>query len=342
MDWLSECNVVTADSDGTFNLMPVELPCDGTQALRFPMGNGEYYYLEYRQPLGTFDSKASLSGILVRAANGYNGAPVTKVLDMDLETSGRFMRTGDTLTDYLDRLSFTVLEEHPTHAVIQVTYPNGGSGSDPSCEGGVVPASEGGNWGTMLCSSEPFPLDDTPPAVEITYPADGQQFDVGSSFELTADATDDNGVTETELYLDGQPMQKDLTPPYAWDISDVPEGVYEFGVVALDGPNWAASQPVTIYVGVEPPDPGPTGTSSGGATDGGGTGGDTASTTGDTASTTDDPPPATSDGDTDTDGDTAGASTSDDGCGCRGSQPGGAGLAFIGLLLGAGRRRRRP
>ncbi len=339
MGWIEGCNIVTGDSDGTFNLMAVELPCDGGQAIRFPMGDGDYYYLEYRRPLGTFDGPKGLVGVLVRVARGHSGSrrPSPHILDMNLNGPGSFLHAGDTYVDYQDRLTISVLEENDTHAVVQVTFPGGGSGADPVCDGGAIPLAEtNGHWGTLACAESPFPVDDTPPEVSITYPADGDMFDPGVTLELTAEATDDNGVTEVELYLDGQPTFKKFEAPYSWSLTNIPEGTYQFGAVARDGPNWAPSEPITIYVGTEPPVATDTGSSSGTTTDGAG---------GTTTASTDSGTGTGSGSDSDSDGgtDTGGAATKDGTCACTqsGHPPGGA-LAFAGLVLGAAARRRRP
>ncbi len=319
MGWLDGCNVVTTTSDGTFNLLPNELPCNGTQALRFPAYDGRYYYLEYRNGTGEF---LAGSGVIINLANEIGGfGPPNYVLDEQGENENGYLHEGDSFTDPGGAGTFTVLEEHDTHAVIQLTLPDGGDGAPPTCREGGEPLSEGGAVGSLECSAVPYPGDETAPEVSIISPADGEVLPVGSDFTIVAEPTDDRGIIEVELYLNGEPFDVLTEPPWEWPATNTPEGVYEFGVIARDARHWTPSLPVTINVVNDAP-PNDTGEDDSG--DG-------------TV-----PPVDTGDEDTgasDTTGD-AGAIDTGDGCGCQ--QSGGSGGAGFGLmLLALGWMRRR-
>jgi MYXO-CTERM domain-containing protein len=249
MRWISECNVVRATADDTFNLVPTELPCNGTQALRFPAFDGRDYWLEYRTPRG-FDSH--LSGVLVHVSGEVAGnGPSPYILRI---TPNHLLHEGDAYTDPGGTVTFTVLEEHPTHAVISATFPDGGSGS-PECRNGSSPIEEAGAVGSLECADEPFPLDTAPPNIQIVYPEHEAYVTPGSSFDIIAEASDDRGVTELELFFsidgadpikvdsifDPQPGcegEPDEVCPWSWPVVNIPEGTYELGVRAWDGPNW--------------------------------------------------------------------------------------------------------
>ncbi len=82
------------------------------------------------------------------------------------------------------------------------------------------------------------------------------------------------GVTEAQLYINSatEPSYRFVGDgDFSWAINGIPEGIYEFGGVAWDGPNMGLSEPIDIYVGVEPPVEAGT---EGGGTGGDGTGGD--------------------------------------------------------------------
>ncbi len=310
MGWLEGCNSVTTAGSATFNLVPMELPCNGIQSLRIPIeGTPDYYYLEYRRPIG-FDSL--YSGVLVHVARNY-GSTNPKILDM-YDGPGAFMQAGDSYDDYLGRVSFTVVETNDTHAVIEVTYPDG-SNDPPTCMDGTEPPMEQGNYGTLECASEPVGPDDVPPTVTITYPNDGDVIPPGSDFTITTEVWDDRGVTDARLYVNGEPFYLDIEEPFEWDVTDIPEGTYEFGVVVRDGVNWVPSEPVTIQVGIAE------GTTSGGSTGDvpGGTGGQTGGTGGGTDGGTDGDP---------------GQTSSDAGCNCRAAPTRGGGAPWA-LLFGA-------
>lgn len=247
MGWIEGCNRVNVTNPGTFNLLPMELPCNGTQMLALPTFDGKFYFLEYRQPLG-FD--AGREGVLIHVGNEIGFSQNPNII-------GDFYRAGDTYTDPGGSVSFTVVEEHDTHAVIQVDFPNGGDGNDPTCDGGETPAEDAGAWGAIECAPL-IEADVTPPEVTITYPEEGQWFEPGSNFNIMAEASDERGVTELELFVNGEPHPLILIKePWEWPVTNIPEGDYSIGVRAWDGPNWTASDdntPVTFHVGTPPPE----------------------------------------------------------------------------------------
>jgi MYXO-CTERM domain-containing protein len=333
MRWIDDCNIVRATADGTFNLLPTELPCNGTQALRFPTYDGRDYWLEYRRPLG-FDSH--LEGVLVHVSGEVAGnGPSPYIIRL---SDTWFLPEGESYTDPEGTVTFTVESLHETHAVISAEFPDGGSGS-PECRGGGTPETELGNVGSLECADEPFPLDTEPPSIKIIYPEHEARIAPGSSFEIVAEASDDRGVTELELYfsIDGEPAMKidSIFDPiegcagdpgevceWSWPVSNIPEGTYELGVRAWDGPNWTETwveegRGHVLYVTDEPaPDEGDE------------TGGD---------DPTGEPDP-TEGG---TDGEDPGLEAGDKGCGCQygGSTPAPA-LALL-ALVGVALRRRR-
>jgi hypothetical protein len=248
MGWIEGCNIVTTTSDGIYHLLPTELPCNGTQALRFPSYREDrHYYLEYRRPLGV-DALNGVNGVLLHESNDFDYTPNVYILSAG---TNRQMHEGDAYDDPQGVVSFTILEELDTHAVIQVTFPGGGTGS-PTCHDGTEPEIVDGNIGSLDCADEPYPLDTVPPTVSITYPADGDVFEPGDSFVVTIDAQDDRGITEAELYLDGEPLFKIWEPPFEWEVNGIPMpesgDEYEFGVVVRDGPNRGLSEAITIEV----------------------------------------------------------------------------------------------
>ena len=347
MGWHQECNIVTTQQNATYNLMPTELPCNGTQTLRLPLGDGNFYYLEYRQPEGNF---ARWEGVLVyygpEYTGGNNWGGPDGYLIAPTGAEDWFMHAGESYEDYDGRVTFSVVEENPTHAVIQVNYPSG-SGS-PSCAGGGAPIDGGnGNIGTLECVGSP-PADTQPPTVSITAPVDGATFDAPAAFSITADATDNIAVASVELLMNGMTVGIDSAAPWEWSVTDLPEGEYALQAKASDGSNVAMSDTVTVTVGgVDDTDTGDTGGTGDDSTGGDGTGGD--GTGGDGTGTGCDVtgggsgggvsgglPPATTSPGFDED-------ASVGGCGCRQSGSGVGGAAWWSLLAipVAARRRRR-
>ena len=114
MGWLEGCNYVNGSESGTYNIAPLELPCNGTQALRIPTTDGRWYYLEYRQPIGEFDQSLS-GGVIAHVAGDINNfGPSPYILDLGL---GGLMQEGDTFSDPGGGVTFTVTEDNGTHEI---------------------------------------------------------------------------------------------------------------------------------------------------------------------------------------------------------------------------------
>ena len=330
MGWLEDCNVLTAPVDGTYNISPTELPCDGTQALRFPAFDGRYYWLEYRAAIGEF---VTGQGVYVHVAGEVGGGgPSPYIIDVG---SNGVMDEGDSYTDPEGAVTFEILEINDTHAVVDVTYPDGGSGQ-VECRNGDSPGMDFGNVGAVECLAEPTKGDTVPPEVTLTYPNDGDVFETGANFTITAEATDDRIVAEMLLYVDGEPQFKILNEPWEYDIVNIPEGEYEFGIVARDGVNWTPSNAVTITVTDDPPQ----------GDDDDDEGDDDDDDEGETGDEPVDPTDGDDDDDDDDDEDDdegdPDAVEGDEGCACSASDPnrGLPGALALGVMLVALRRRR--
>jgi len=123
-------------------------------------------------------------------------------------------------------------------------------------------------------------IGDPPPKVAIASPANGAT--VPPDFTLSASATDDQGITKAELYVDGQLLDTVTDAPYLLTVSGLVEGAHQIAVRAYDAKNTgSATINVTVQLGAPAPepvtDPGGNGadgsTIVGGCTAGGGEGG---------------------------------------------------------------------
>ena len=275
MGWLEECNVVDANISGSFNLLPSELPCNGTQALRVPTYDGRKYWLEYRLPVG-FDEDEETEGVLVHVSEpGNSWGPEAYLIDLGV---GGFLREGESYSDPQGGVTFMVREEHDTHAVIDIIFQGGGSGS-PACLGGETPMMVGGAYGTLECMGGPFEPDGEPPTVAIASPSDGSFFADGESFDVTVNADDASGVYSVSLYLDGTLSATLTEPPWAWQINNLPLGSHTFVAKASDGVLEGESAEVRVEINEDGADGGDDSPGGGGpngddgGSDGGGGGG---------------------------------------------------------------------
>jgi len=105
----------------------------------------------------------------------------------------------------------------------------------------------------LLALFGPSTPDTALPTVQIVSPNDGQEFAIGSDFTITVEAADDVGVQEIVLFNNGAQVQTDTDEPWGWDVTNVPEGEYEFYVEATDlAGNNAQSNVVTVVVTADP------------------------------------------------------------------------------------------
>ncbi|HEY8923768.1 MAG TPA: Ig-like domain-containing protein [Polyangia bacterium] len=174
--------------------------------------------------------------------------------------------------------------------------------------------------------------DVSPPSIAIVQPADGAT--VGSSFQVTAQATDDCEVKQVSVRIEPLGLgTQSASPPFTWNLTRI-AGRQTITVTAADTSGKQSSASITINA------PGAS-SGSGGAT-AGGTGGSGAHLDGgsETAQSGDGATPAESPGAAATGCQVAGCATSGRADGGDGSPGAGLGLA-IGAALLIRRRRRR-
>ncbi|MDY7076208.1 MAG: Ig-like domain-containing protein [Chloroflexota bacterium] len=94
---------------------------------------------------------------------------------------------------------------------------------------------------------------DTPPIVSITSPNDGD--DVTGVVNITADASDDVGVTQVEFFVDGSSIGVDTTAPYevSWDSSAVGDGPHTISATATDTADQTGDDSIGVTVDNTPP-----------------------------------------------------------------------------------------
>jgi hypothetical protein len=147
--WLGKCNLVTVSANGTFDLLPTELPSNGIQALRvvrdLTSPKTSSYYVEYRQPLGAFDTFASndpaVNGVLLHVAP----APTTRdkpfLLDMNPATTtvaDAPLGVGQTFADPDGKVRITLVSRSSSSAKVKFEFPSGASGDGVCLDGTKV------------------------------------------------------------------------------------------------------------------------------------------------------------------------------------------------------------
>ena len=109
LGWIPDSNILTISSSGTYTIRPLEKSSQGVQIIKIKkVDTDEYYYLEYRQPIGVFDSK--LASNLTRGASirVWNDYPRTTTKLIDVTPGGCIPSpiTGCMTSDFVDASLF--------------------------------------------------------------------------------------------------------------------------------------------------------------------------------------------------------------------------------------------
>jgi len=189
--WFGKCNAVTTTADGEFDVVPMALASNDIQTLRVPMNSSYcpsgvsscYYYVEYRQPVGLFDSQNAAAqvhqGVMIHVApavdfTGRSRPMSPYLLDMTpTSTSGHrdpALTVGQTFTDPTG-IKVTLVSRTTSSARVRLTFPGGGAGA-PTCIDGTQPGT----------SAPP------PPPPPSTTCASGQTAHNGHCYRLTSTA----------------------------------------------------------------------------------------------------------------------------------------------------------
>ena len=87
------------------------------------------------------------------------------------------------------------------------------------------------------CNSGTPPPQNTPPTVSLTSPTSGQQFNQGAAVNLSANASDNSGVSRVEFRIDGALVSTDTTSPYSFSTSSLSVGSHTAQATAFDNAN---------------------------------------------------------------------------------------------------------
>lgn len=89
---------------------------------------------------------------------------------------------------------------------------------------------------------------DTPPSVTITSPTDGQT--ISGTVTIQVDASDDNGVSRVEIYIDNVLIATLTTAPYTyqWNTTTTTNGSHTLRATAYDTANQTGGDQVTVNV----------------------------------------------------------------------------------------------
>jgi MYXO-CTERM domain-containing protein len=179
--WLGKCNLAEVTSSGTYTLLPIELPCDGIQALQVPMpkmrpyfrsggggGAGDtilsHYYLELRAPHGMDRSIGQMPQVQVRVAGDTKQASErpthTWFLDMKPAMGQQGLLVGESYSDPAAEIKFTVERMDTMSATVRIEIPGSTPGPATCLDNSTLMAP---GPGPESCSPAPFTINGAPP-----------------------------------------------------------------------------------------------------------------------------------------------------------------------------------
>jgi MYXO-CTERM domain-containing protein len=196
--YFQKCNGVNVRKSGTFNLMPIEKPCNGIQTLQVPMphvrgffrtgGGGSdgitqlaYYTVELRSPIGfdvglkpsvIINASPKWSVISTGTARGSRGEH-TWLLDMaptvttGTDGTAHALAAGQTFTDPGGGVAITTLSVGPDGAVIKVDITGATSVPDAGTETVCLDGTPIAEPGPTNCGDDGG---GAPPPVDVVTP----------------------------------------------------------------------------------------------------------------------------------------------------------------------------
>lgn len=196
-------------------------------------------------------SGSTVSGAITVASTATDNVGVTKV---DLYVDGSLFAT-DTSSPYsffwdttkVTNASHTLLAKAydgtgnvGTSATITVTVNNVAPSPTPSSSPISSP--------TPAPTPTPVPGDTTQPTVSITSPSDGAILDRNATVNISANASDNVGVTKVEFLVNGVLVCTDTSQPYdcSWKVPGKPNATYTVVAKAYDGSGNNAFQSITV------------------------------------------------------------------------------------------------
>jgi M6 family metalloprotease-like protein len=127
LNWIaSGTNYQVVQSSGTWTLQPLEVSPAGLVALKIQRGTGNnsWIWVEYRQPIGIYESIWAPSGALIHYEDSTTSTH-TQLLDFTPATSGMYdsaLMPGTTWTDPYTNVSITVQAATASSLTVSVNY----------------------------------------------------------------------------------------------------------------------------------------------------------------------------------------------------------------------------
>ncbi|MCL4375092.1 hypothetical protein M1523_04515 [Patescibacteria group bacterium] len=128
--WIPASRVINVSESGTYTISPLELSSTLPQAIRvLKRDTNDYYYLEYRQPIGVFDAPLSAyagatRGVLIHLVRG-NLLEATTLYINNYPSTSSFpaLADGDSFEDTNGAVSITQISHDDNKVILSVVVP---------------------------------------------------------------------------------------------------------------------------------------------------------------------------------------------------------------------------
>lgn len=259
LGYFGSSNVIDITRAGTYtySLVPVETNSTSPQTIRIKKSTGDYYFLEYRRPLGAFDT--DLPTPVVNGASLYignsgliAGSNVRKTYLIDTSpgdsttvANGGFYNAafvdGRTFSDPASYLTIKQTSHTTSSVTLYITYTPPTPTPSPTPTPTPTP--------TPKPTATPTPIpDNTLPSVSISNPVNDAVIEKNSNITVSANAADNIGISRVLFYVNGALKCTDTVTPYNCDfkLTGKPGNSFTITSTAYDKSNNTASAKVTI------------------------------------------------------------------------------------------------
>jgi cysteine-rich repeat protein len=218
MGFLIPGQIGVAEDTGNYDIDVLEVQSGGIKQLRVPIIGENFYFLEYRQPIG-FDSLTEedvFGNDFFNEIDGDSSGIHIYLRSYSIWSPDDYTFTDDSETSRIDKI--LTLED-------PVFY-------DPFRDIRLTLISEDGSKATVLVEYDI--ADTSPPSVQVINPADNEVVPI--SFIAEVDASDDFQVDRVDFFFNDILVYSDLAEPYETSVSvlAVPDGIYDFYASAVD------------------------------------------------------------------------------------------------------------
>lgn len=241
--FLDAVNTQDVTTAGTYTITPIAQSSTGIQSLRVRRDSSNYYYVEFRQPLGYDNWNATdpvFNGVTIRLAPDYSIATQSQLLDATPNTSSftdAALAVGQSFTDPVTGTTITTQSIESTGATVAISF--NCIHTDPTVT--LSPTSQWGSPGQNL-------------DYNLTIRNNDSNSCPASNFNITTNTPSDwthATPADSGLLAPGNSVSKivTITPNNA-----ATEGLYQFTATATNSTDSSATSSATANYNIAPPD----------------------------------------------------------------------------------------